>query len=498
MNLNTRKASPVVLLLITLICITLYRIWIIPRLGVTLYVDEAQYWTWAKELNFGGYYSKPPMIAWLIAATTAVLGDGLIGVKLCGLLLYPATTCIVYALGTRLFDQQIGLRSAIAFILLPFVALFNLLASTDAPLLFFWAASMLFLLRALETNRWRDWLGLGACFGLGLMSKYTMGAISLSVLPYLLCERSRRGQLLNPRLWVAVLLATVIFLPNVLWNWQHDFPTLRHTANIMHIDGTEGNSGRSFGEFLLSQFGALGPGMVVALFGGLWLGFKQWRDRQNQSRMQFLLCFTVPLFVIVFVQAARSDVNGNWDAPAFIGATILATYWLSRQKLRWWLLTLAANVLIMIGGYHMSTFYNLIGHQITAATDPAKRAKGWDTLGEKAAVWFKKYPDAMLLTDNRTIMANMRYNARDAITTYAEYAPFPRADDHYQLVVPLTVKDHGNRRAILMLERRDHSAISREFEKFQELDYIEVEVEPGLKRESGIVLVENFKGYLPR
>ena len=37
--------------------------------------DEAQYWRWSEKLDFG-YYSKPPLIAWVIAASTAVFGDG--------------------------------------------------------------------------------------------------------------------------------------------------------------------------------------------------------------------------------------------------------------------------------------------------------------------------------------------------------------------------------------------------------------------------------------
>ena len=57
--------------------------------GVTLYVDEAQYWTWAQNLDWG-YFSKPPVIAWLIAASTALFGDGILAVKLSAILLYPA------------------------------------------------------------------------------------------------------------------------------------------------------------------------------------------------------------------------------------------------------------------------------------------------------------------------------------------------------------------------------------------------------------------------
>ena len=46
-----------------------------------LYGDEAQYWDWAQDLDWG-YYSKPPIVAWSIAATTAILGNGEFAVRI--------------------------------------------------------------------------------------------------------------------------------------------------------------------------------------------------------------------------------------------------------------------------------------------------------------------------------------------------------------------------------------------------------------------------------
>ena len=48
---------------------------------VALYADETQYWIWSREFDWG-YFSKPPMIAWLIAASTTLLGDSDFAVRL--------------------------------------------------------------------------------------------------------------------------------------------------------------------------------------------------------------------------------------------------------------------------------------------------------------------------------------------------------------------------------------------------------------------------------
>ena len=67
-------------LLLIVLALSLWRAIVILTSPLDLYVDEAQYWTWAQALDWG-YFSKPPMIAAVIAATTAVCGDGVACVK---------------------------------------------------------------------------------------------------------------------------------------------------------------------------------------------------------------------------------------------------------------------------------------------------------------------------------------------------------------------------------------------------------------------------------
>ena len=74
-------ASRVSLLLGLTALLLAWRFWALPRLGITLYVDEAQYWTWAQQLDWG-YFSKPPGIAALIWLSTALFGDGIVGVNI--------------------------------------------------------------------------------------------------------------------------------------------------------------------------------------------------------------------------------------------------------------------------------------------------------------------------------------------------------------------------------------------------------------------------------
>ena len=130
--MNERSLAPALALITA--ALTAYRLWVIQHLGIDLYVDEVQYWTWSQALDWG-YFSKPPVIAALIAASTALLGNGLIAIKLPSLLLYPATTAVLYALGKRLYSARVGFWAGLGFMSMLLVAALGLFVSTDAPLL---------------------------------------------------------------------------------------------------------------------------------------------------------------------------------------------------------------------------------------------------------------------------------------------------------------------------------------------------------------------------
>src|SRR5580693_8833790 len=110
--------SPLALMFAGVLAITGLRLlWLVFQ-PADLYPDEAQYWFWAQHPAFG-YYSKPPLVAWLIAATTGLFGDSEVAIRLSAPLLHACTAVFVYAIGSRLYDARVGLWSALAYASLP-------------------------------------------------------------------------------------------------------------------------------------------------------------------------------------------------------------------------------------------------------------------------------------------------------------------------------------------------------------------------------------------
>ena len=71
-----------------------------------LVVDEAQYWSWSRELAFG-YFSKPPMIAWVMHGASAICGDGEMCLRAASPVLYTAAAFMLYLSGRALYGARI-------------------------------------------------------------------------------------------------------------------------------------------------------------------------------------------------------------------------------------------------------------------------------------------------------------------------------------------------------------------------------------------------------
>ncbi len=226
-----------------------------------LYADEAQYWIWSLHPAFG-YYSKPPLVAWLIAATTRVFGDNELAVRLAAPLLHFATALGVFAVAQRLYDARVAQWSAVVYATLPGVTASAMIMSTDAPLLACWTAALYAFIRARSENSWRWWAAVGAAAGIGLLAKYAMAYWLISALLFLLARRGERRHV--PRFLAAVLLALLIYAPNFAWNALHGFVSYHHTADNAALAGPLFHP-VSLAAFIASQFAVFGPLLFAAL-----------------------------------------------------------------------------------------------------------------------------------------------------------------------------------------------------------------------------------------
>ncbi len=284
------------------------------RYGV--FRDELYYVACGAHLDYG-YVDHPPFVALVARLAHALFGTALLGLRLFPALAGAATAWTAAQLARELGGRAYAQRLAALCVTLGGNTLFSFqVLSMNAFDHLAWALLFWLAARALRTGSERQWLWFGLAAGLGLQNKISVlflgGGIALGVLLF------RRDVLARRAIWLGALLAGLLFLPHVLWQVAHGFPTREFIANAQ----AEKMVAFGVGEFLARALPEGGVAAVpVALAGlvGLWIR-KPWRP-------------VLPLaaaFVAVLGFLALTRSKPYYAAPAFVlvfaagGATLEA------------------------------------------------------------------------------------------------------------------------------------------------------------------------------
>jgi 4-amino-4-deoxy-L-arabinose transferase-like glycosyltransferase len=305
--------------------LTVLRILMLLQSPLGLHGDEAQYWAWSRSLEWG-YFSKPPMIAWLIGATTAIFGNAEWAIRLSSPLIHPLTAYVLFRTGRFLFDARTGFFAACLYFFMPAVWLSSAIASTDVALLLFWSLALNTWVHFRETTTVKGAVLLGIFIGLGMLSKYAMLFFVISLALIALFDEKSRKALLSKFGVLAALLALLIMSPNIAWNAANDFQTVGHTAANANLKGVPFHPSELL-EFIGSQFAVFGP-LTFALLLAV-LGYAIKRNLNPMAHMLAVFTF-VPLFVIC-VEALLSRANANWAVTSYIGGCLLAAYFIATR-----------------------------------------------------------------------------------------------------------------------------------------------------------------------
>ncbi|GEM_PF-528667 len=543
------------LLLALAAVLLLYRVAVVHYSGISLFFDEAQYWDWSRELQWG-YFSKPPVIAGLIAAGTAVFGNGVLGVKIMPMLTYVATAVAMVGLARALWPTSSGVRTGIVagalFLTAPMTGLLGMFASTDGPLLLCWTLAAWALWRAQVTNRLGLWLLCGVVCGVGMLSKYTMAAFAITALWALWGVHGPKRGLLRLGPWVAIAAALAVLAPNVLWNAEWGFPTLQHTADITTQSSRSGGPVAAL-VFLVGQIAMLGP---VAVIAGLWLhrrvhtgtnevaGQSQWAassqmlppsqwaastqvasssqpassqlSQPEQARAKstrnsayylasvtsyrYLVALSAPLLLIAVAQAFRADAHVNWAAPAMISLFLLLATRLSLPLVplsaprpqTWFWVVLASNLVLTGIVLHAR---DVMGDKLPAKADVLVRMRGWDAaFGQLDPLLNDPRVQGLpIVADKRLLLAHAAYQWRSHQPRIMAWNPTGEHGDHYQLQrsMPNTVGQD----VLLLTDAPDPDAILNRFAFKRELGRSVVQVGPGRQITLYLYLARGFVGY---
>ncbi|MBF0304712.1 MAG: glycosyltransferase family 39 protein [Alphaproteobacteria bacterium] len=464
--------------------VTAWRLMVLAWASPNLSFDEAQYWFWAQDLAFG-YYSKPPLVAWAIAATTLPCGEGEACVKLSSPLAWAFAAWMAWAAGARLWGPRAGFWAAALFITLPGVSLSAMVVSTDPLLLAAWTAGLAALARALDDDRPTSWLLVGLAVGVGLLAKYAMAFFLPCLVLFLAWSRR---PVVSWRLAAVIGPAALFTLPNLAWNAANGFVSYLHTRDNANLKGALFNPDK-LAEFVGGQFAVFGPltfGLLLYLF----------LRPPREERVRLTLCFSAPILAFFAAQALLSRANANWAAAAYPAGVLLVAGWASERARGLALLraSLALHLVAAAVLYDFDAARAAVGLGGTQRYDILKRVRGWDRAGAEVGRMLAAHPGARLLVDERKLLATLLYYVTPHPFDALKWNPGGRPSDHFDLTMSL--REPGAD-VVLITDGPDAQHVAPHFAKATPLGEIRVPIHADYQILLRAWLLEDFQGYAP-
>jgi 4-amino-4-deoxy-L-arabinose transferase-like glycosyltransferase len=416
--------------------------------------DEAHYWEWARRLDLS-YYSKGPLVAYIIAAgryflaplSEQLLGNEELAVRGPAVLLSVLTGLGLYVLTVQTLRRPwLGVAVVGLSMTVPILAAGAMLMTIDAPLAALWVWALVCVCRALTRDRLRWWLAAGTLIAVGLLAKYTIALIFPAVGLLLLTDPAARRQLRRAGPYLATLLGFTGLIPILAWNAQHDWVSFRHVAGQAGVSGGLHVDPGGIVRYLGGQWAVVG----LVWFPALWCALAQrWRtpvaetEPHDRTAINLLIWTAVTPWLVFLAFSPITKIQPNWPVLGLPSALILLALWLARgwraahqaTRRRYQLLTaggIAAGlglVLVAHGSHQLVPIYAWLARgapplglttkappwNLTPIRqyDPAARLRGWAVLGQAVgdvlAAERRAGRDPFIMTDDYQVASEIAF-----------------------------------------------------------------------------------------
>ena len=296
--------------------------------------DETYYWIWSNNLAFG-YFDHPPLIALWIKIGSFFF-NGALGVRFFSIISFLITLIFIWlSIDAKEKWKYVWLY----FLLICSVALLNVYGFTalpDSPLLLFVAIFLYTYKRFLETNSFLHTFLLGFAMAGMLYSKYH------GVLVIVFIIISNIKLLKNKRFWIACFFGAFLFIPHILWQLNHGFPSIEYHLfdrskklykfkyTLMHFVN------------LITIIGISFPIIYFAFF-------KQKITTTFEKGLRYIV---LGFIVFFFLSSFKTSTQAQWNVIILIPLVILTfSYFIENRKSRKLLIYLGlANLVLMLIG----------------------------------------------------------------------------------------------------------------------------------------------------
>jgi len=350
--------------------------------------------------------------------------------------LFGAATFIITG---KIVQRLDGKNFAIFLLFLPFIfgAYLRLffLFQPNTPEVFFWTMIAYSVIRFVQTQKTKWLYVFGVSVALGMLSKYSVAFFTVSILIGLLLTKHRMI-FLNQHFWYASIIGFIIFLPNLIWQYENKFPIVFHMQKLQQTQLQYINPSDFLKDQLLMNF----PCLFIWV-AGLW--FVSFTNKGKDYR--FIGWAYVSVIILLVIGHGKNYYSlGAYPVLFAFGAYHLGQYTsIKRKKLRYRF----AVIPILLGipfiplllplfpPDQLAKFYAQTGMEKTGLlkwedlkNHPLPQdfsdMLGWEEMAQKMSAAYEKLDS----TEKRqTVLFCDNYGQAGAVNFYAEKYHLPQA-----------------------------------------------------------------------
>lgn len=304
---------------------------IIQAYTLELHADEAYYWMYSRFLDWG-YFDHPPMVALFIKAGDALMHNEL-GLRVVTII---TSTLSIYLLWLILKKYNVAAWPFVWVTGGVFIfSLYGFTTTPDAPLSFFAILFYYIYQKYIGEDKWTLALALGVIVACMLYSKYH------AVLLVAFTLASNIKLLRRPSFYLIVFLAAVLFAPHILWQVQHNYPSLNY-----HLYDRAASVYQPENTYLFIPGQLLMAGPVIGWF----LFYKAFTIKIKDAFIRCLLVNCMGTVAFFFISTFRGEAQPHWTLIAFAPLAMLAliSFKQSGALPRWFYKAAAINLTLIV------------------------------------------------------------------------------------------------------------------------------------------------------
>lgn len=462
-----------------------------------LHRDEYLYLAEGKHLAWG-FLEVPPMLSFM-AWISHAFGASIFWVKFWPALIGSCTFIlmgrIIISLGGRAFAI---LLAFLPFVFTGYIRLFYYFHPNFLDV-FFWTLNVYALIRYIQTSK-NSWLYVfGISIGLGMLSKYSVAFYTASIVVALLLTKDRKI-FLNKHLYLSAAVALLIMLPNIRWQYNHNFPLIAHMAELKEEQLQFNNPL----DFLTDQLMMFLPCVFIWVAGLYFTAFT--REGKPYRTVAFTYLFVIAL--LTYMNGKSYYAAGAYPVLFAFGAFYLEKITITKGKIFRYVFVL---IPVMLGSFIMPLLLPMMKPQELADWYKAKGINttgsfkwedqqyhplpqdfadmiGWRELAEKTAAVYKSLPDSQ---QQKTMIYCRGYFTAGALNYHAKNLGLPEVySDNASFLFWMPEQYHFKH--LILVGKRMPDADDIVFQQFERVT-IKDSIHYPLFRETGmkIILFEN-------